>query len=121
PDARQLRPSRTPERPERRGPRLAPARPPRHLHPDLRRQEGARARQVHADRRPQPPRERLHHPLPPPPDRLISSHPEGSDGRVEEPRITRIHTNGTIGLSGRAEPSARLLECDLSVSRLLSF
>ena len=55
-------------RPQRRGPRLALARPPRDLHPDLRRQEGARPRQVRADRRPQPPRERLHHSLPSPHD-----------------------------------------------------
>ena len=51
PDPGQLCPGGAPERPERRGPRLADARPPRDLHPDLRRQAGARARQVRADRR----------------------------------------------------------------------
>ena len=84
---------------ERRGPGLAAARPPRDLHPDLRRQAGPRARQVPADRRPQPPRERLHHPLPPPPDRLSIRTAETtkgfrhSDGRNLNHEITRISTD----------------------------
>ena len=115
PDARQLRPGGAPERPQRRGPRLADARPPRDLHADLRRQEGPRARQVPPDRRPQPPRERLHHPLPPPDDRLTSGHHEENSSRRDRrtdrrrgyTKITR-ETNGGLDRPARPNPDLSL-------------
>ena len=62
PHQRQLHPGRAAQRHDRRRPRLPPARPPRNLHPHLRRQEGPRARQVPPRRLPLPLREPLRPP-----------------------------------------------------------